>query len=162
TKNPFSVDSFPKYDTDILLTRDYLVMEKSRGGQLEVQKLSNFPDTVIDSSKINLWTKTIEPAIKYLFLFLMIIYFIGIFVVNMIGHLLLILIFSIITWVVQLIKKSGIGYGECLKLGLYAITLLVVINVVMRFAGITLAGYISWIIFLVAFFANTSTLKSNA
>ncbi len=159
TKATSPLDSFAQYDTSILVTKDYLISQKSTG-QVTVQKLSSLPDTVINQAKISDWITKLHPFLL-IFIPLMIIgIIIGAFIFTVIGNLIFLLIYSLVVWLVQKIRKTGMTYGQSYKLGFYAITLPLALDLVFGLCSFYLPWYVDAVVFLVVIFVNIRGIKA--
>ncbi len=156
TKATASMESFIRYSTTFLITSDYIIGEKSNG-QVTIQSLKGIPDMTLNRGVIASFAEKILPYLKIVIPFMILLAFIGSFIGAYIINLILLLILTLVVWIVGLIRKTGIGYGTYYKLGLYAITPLVIIS--MFGALFSLPWYVDWVVFFVLFFINTRFVK---
>lgn len=154
TTHPFVLTDFASYKTALLLTKDFIVVE-DRNGKITVNPLKSFPDAVIDQTLVlNLMNKAV-PYIKTLTPLLIPIVLIGSYIGYVIGYLFLLLISSLIVWIVYMIQKKGITYGTCYKLGLYAVTLPIIIDLILSATSIgSSPWYVTLILILIVMLAN--------
>ncbi len=157
TETPFVFDNFKKYDTYILLTADYIVGEKDNG-QVTVQPLKGIPDITINRAQIISWASSILPLLKFIIPLLLLGVLIGVFIGSVIGHMIVLLVLTLIVWIIEKIRKSGLGYGTLYKLGLYAFTPLILLSVLSFIFN--LPWYIDWAIYLVLILTNIWHIKT--
>jgi hypothetical protein len=154
TTHPFVLTDFASYKTALLLTKDFIVVE-DRNGKITVNPLKSFPDAVIDQTLVlNLMNKAV-PYIKTLMPLMIPIVLVGSYIGYVIGYLFLLLISSLIVWIVYMIQKKGISYGTCYKLGLYAVTLPIIIDLILSATSIgSSPWYVTLILILIVMLAN--------
>lgn len=161
TKAVPSADEFTKYDTQLLITKEYLITKKS-SSEISIQKITGIPDMVIDQSK---WSLLVHKAASWLRVGLPIvalIAFVFFFVIYFIGNLFFVLIFSFVAWIIQHVRKDKISYGQAYKVGLYAVTLPTLLGSLTGIFGWYMPWYLSAIIFLIIFFINHPVISSNS
>ena len=148
------MEVFKNSDTVILLTKDFLVSENSRG-KLTIEKMSKFPDTEINKAKITGWIYTAIPFLKFAIPLVLVLSFFVILIGNIIGSLVFILFSSFVIWCVMKIKKSKfVSFEQIYKLGFYSITPLVVLELILSIFNLSINWYGSLVVFLVVFFFN--------
>jgi maltodextrin utilization protein YvdJ len=154
TQTPFSMEVFENSDTLVLLTKDFLVSEDSRG-KFTIEKVSKIPDIEINKAKITGWVYTAIPYLKFAIPLILVLSFFVILVGNIIGSLVFILIASFVIWCVMKIKKSKfVSFKQIYKLGFYSITPLVILDLILSLFGLNIPWYASLVVFLVVFFFN--------
>jgi hypothetical protein len=158
TASPFTVEKFKTYDTAALLTSEFIVAEKSNG-QISVQKLQGIPNMDLNRAQLTEWGRKVLPYVKLLIPLVLLGGFVAVAIVTSAANLLLLLILTLITWIVGLVRKTGIGYGGYYKLGLYALTPLVILGIFETFFN--LPWIVDWLIFFVLFFINTRDVKKH-
>jgi len=146
------IEAYRAYDAVILLTKDYLVSEKQKG-QITVQQVKAFPDISINRGLIKDVIAKFVPYLKALFPILFLLAFIAIFVGLSISNLFFLLIMSLITWAASAAFKSGLAYGKCFSLGLYALTGPIIISLLLQIVGVHTL-YFDIPVFLLFFFLN--------
>jgi hypothetical protein len=156
TKSPATVENFKKYDTGALVTSEYIIAEKSNG-QISIQKIEGMPNVDLNRTQFMEWGRAVLPYIKLLIPFVLLAGFVVVLVVGAVANLLLLLVLTLITWIVGLIRKTGIGYGGYYKLGVYGLTPLIILGIFEIFFN--LHWIIDWAIFFVLFFINTKDVK---
>ena len=162
TQATSSVEAFAQYHTAVLITRDYIVAEKSSGGsELNVTSLSSVPDVTIDRAQLRTWADTVRPHLAWAIPALIVISYVAMYVITLINALVIIAICSLIVWAVEMLKKSKTTYGQAFKLGLYAITTPILINLIVLPFGIIFPSYILALIFLLSIFINLRTTRAS-
>lgn len=147
------LDSFKSYDTVLLVTKDYIVSEKSKG-QLSVLQLSSFPDFALDRSSITGFIGRVAPLLKLLLPLLFLLMLAGFFIGLTISNLFFLAFISLFTWAASAIMRSGLNYGHCYALGIYALTGPLLLEAVLRLVSVPVPWYASFAIFLISYFVN--------
>lgn len=157
TKAVADVATFEKYDTMVLLSKDFFVTQKGgtrSQGSYEIQSLKSFPDITVSQAKISEW---IGVARNWLVPTVIIGFIAGtilVSVVFIIGYLFELLLLSLLVFIINLIRKVPVTYGETYKLGLYALTGVVILDLLTVVSGIHLPGFVEFVLFLVIIFVN--------
>ncbi|MEK7646079.1 MAG: DUF1189 family protein [Patescibacteria group bacterium] len=154
TKAPFTIESFDAYDTVVLLTKDSLVARDDNKGKLTIQKLEDL-NVTINRAQINTWTTSIVPFLKVIIPFVLVGLAIGLFLLILISKLFLIAIGAVLLFIAGKITKSSVTYSQWFKIGLYAVTPLILIEIIALALGIDLAWYVSLLILIISVFVNT-------
>ncbi len=159
TTHPLVIQNFAAYKTLVLLTEDYAVSQE-KNGKVSVTPLKGFPDGVLDQTFIREFLNKVAPIILKLVPLLVPLGFVTAFVGYVVGYLFLLLIASLIVWIVYNIQKKDITYGTCYKLGLYAVTLSLIIDLI---ASVTQIGTVPWyaniILILIVLLANVRDVE---
>gem|GEM_PF-2508627 len=158
TKAAFTPDLFEKSDTFILLTKEQLIGKKENG-QITIQPLESFPDAVIDRTQLTKWSTDILSFFTptMIFFIVLAILIIGIllnFIVLSASHLFLNLIASFVVWVILKIQKTPFEFGQVYKLGLYAVTSIVILHVLSVLVGFPALSSISLIVLFTVLYVN--------
>jgi hypothetical protein len=155
------IEDFESEDSFALATKTALVMEDRDGGGYRVITFDRFEDegetktVVIDRS---LYLKIVEKVFSFLvylpllfgILFLLLLF---LFPFLMAGSLLLWMLFylllaTLFAWILAKIMKSPLGYKELYRLGVFALTLPILISIPMKLLGIQIPGAFSLIFFI--------------
>ncbi|MFA6294833.1 MAG: DUF1189 family protein [Candidatus Paceibacterota bacterium] len=156
TKSSLTPELFDDNKTFAFLTRDYLVYPDNNKGKLSVQSLKSVPNMVLDKVKFGEEISKIQPYIKLVIPFIIVGFFAGLFFIYTIVNLLTITIGSFIFWIINKVRKIDVTYRQAFKLGLYAITLAIIIDVVLGIIfGVNIPWYIYLLISLISMFVNT-------
>lgn len=153
TTHPLVIEDFAKYRTLLLLTKDYVVSQ-DRNGKISATSLRSMPDVVINKVAVGDFLTKAVPYIKMIIPFVLIGFYIGIYIYNTIAYLFVLLISSLILWIVYKVQKKHLSYRTCFKLGLYATTAAIVIDLVFSMASLHIAWYIDLIVILIVVLAN--------
>lgn len=150
----FDIEKFDSYQTMALLTKDLLISEKNRGGELSIQRLAGLGNLTVNREVIRSWGEKILPLKKFLLpLFILGLFVAGFFTIGVM-NLLILVAFAFVAWLIILIRKMGLTYGETYRLGLYALTAPILVNLVMSFLVWQTWLFPYLLIFLIAFFLN--------
>lgn len=154
TKSPFSLDLLKSSDTYLLMTKDFLITEDS-SGKMTVEKVSKLPDLELNRTKVNGWVYAVIPYLKFVIPLMLVIYFFVVLVANIVGSFVLILVSSCIIWcVMKILRTNFISFKQINKLGLYCITPLVVLDLLLNLFNLNIPWYASLVVFLLVFFVN--------
>jgi hypothetical protein len=121
TKSEASADSLMKYDTSLLITKNYIVYQKSNG-QIVTQSLEKVSDVVIDKAFLIQFVDKYSPYLKLLLplmaigLFIFIIFFVAF-------QFCYLFLAALLIWLIAHIKKVEMSYGKSYQLGLHLMTL---------------------------------------
>lgn len=158
TVSPFSMDLYYEYSTEILITKDSLIARKSNG-QITIQPLKSFPDGELNRAKIFEWIGLAQPFFKFVIPVTAIFYFtvtlFGLFVANLI----FLLIASLVVLLILKLQKKSIPYSTIYRQGLYAITALMIIEVLYSILGLNPGFFVSLVLFEISYFINTHTAE---
>lgn len=127
-----SVDpaDFERYDTMLILGKDSVGTD-NREGKVQIQNFSryDFDDFSLDKEKVLLFVGMVLNFLKWallaLFLFLPIILFIGL----AIQYLIYLIFGALIIWLIAKLRKVDLTYGTAYKLGLYLLTLPILVDI---------------------------------
>jgi hypothetical protein len=155
TKVPFDTTYFEASNTFAFLTKDSLIVQDDQKGKISIQSLREMPDVTINSNKINEWAGAIPTFLKFVIPSLVVMIYVGLFLLIVISKLFLIAIAATLLFIAGKISKSAFTYGQWFKLGLYAVTPLIIIEIIALGFGINLAWYVSMFVLLISVFVNT-------
>lgn len=121
TNTPFSKTQLDQYKTVAWLTKDSIVYKKS---DLETRSysLTEIKDFKLNKAFVDSLSNMISPWLKFLGPALMFLAFIGIYL-SYDFKLIYLLALAAVIWLLAKIFKKTLPYGQSYKLGLYAITL---------------------------------------
>jgi hypothetical protein len=154
TKTQFSLGYFEAVKSDVLLTKDHMVLRKSNG-QITIEPLKNFPDVSLSRAKIFEWISNSQPFFKFVIPIAVAFYFIAILIGSVVSNLTFLVISSFIIWITLKIQKKKINFEQIYKQALYAITSLLILEVILAVFGITISVLLSFLIFISVYFINT-------
>lgn len=121
TKNPFSLELFKEYKSEVWVGKNFIVITK-RQFDYEIKDVSSAPDFSLDKARILGWVEKISSYHVllslgfFLFLFLA---FLGFFAISLVPYLILTLL--IMGWTA--LRKAKISYGNSYRVILHAATL---------------------------------------
>ena len=155
TKATFDMTSFEAADAFAFLTKDSLIVRDDQKGKVTIQSLKEMPDVQLNKAKITGWISMVPTLLKVIIPSLVVMIYVGLFLLIVISKLFLISIAAILLFVAGKITKSQVTYSQWFKLGLYAVTPLIVIEIIALGFGIDLAWYVSMLVLLATVFVNT-------
>ncbi|MEO8637694.1 MAG: DUF1189 family protein [Candidatus Taylorbacteria bacterium] len=158
TKGVFAIDTFSTYDTSLFLTKDYFVSAKNEGQELSIQKLPPSLNVTINRAQLSTWVEKIRPWLVCIIPLFIVGLFVAIYLANIVLSLFMILILSVIIWIVALIRKQNFSYSQIYKLGLYGVTVVVMLRVLYFLLGVPSFWFIDSVIFLLLMFLNTKKI----
>ncbi|HSW48424.1 MAG TPA: DUF1189 family protein, partial [Candidatus Saccharimonadales bacterium] len=147
TKTPFSVTQFNKYSTLAWVTSDSILVKDKNQGELKAIDLTKVQDFTLNRNSVNTFASKATPWLKLLLPIVTVGIVVGLFIVNMF-LMVYILFVAILIWVVLKLIKKPLSYGEAYKVGMYAITLELLVGVVVAFLHLTGFPFMSIIITL--------------
>lgn len=121
TSTSFSKTQLDQYEATVWLTKDSIVYKKS---DLETRSysLTEIKDFKLNKDSLNSLSDMISPWLKFLGPALMFLAFIGIYL-SYDFKLIYLLALAAVIWLLAKLFKKTLPYGQSYKLGLYAITL---------------------------------------
>lgn len=128
TKISFSTSKFDEYKVPAWVTKDSIVYKKSNV-ETSTYSLSRMKDFTLNQQVINSYYKMFSPYLKFVGPILLLLSFIGIFLIFDFRLIYLLLLASII-WLLGKIFKQTLGYGQAYKVGLHAITLGLIVELI--------------------------------
>ncbi|MBI4038849.1 DUF1189 family protein [Candidatus Daviesbacteria bacterium] len=128
TKTPFSAAQFESYQVSTWVTKDAIVYKKN-DIETNTYNLNKIKDFKLNKELINSYYQMFSPYLKFAGPILIFLAFVGIFLSYDFRLLYLLLISSLI-WLLGKILKYNLVYGQSYKLGLHAITLGLIVELV--------------------------------
>lgn len=130
TKTPFSQTQFDSYKTAVWITKDSVVYKKSNF-ENRSYSLNKMKDFTLNKEVINSYYKNFSPYLKFVGPVLFLLSFLGIFLSFNFRLLHLLLLASLI-WLLGKLFKNTVSYGQSYKLGLHAITLGLIVDLLIN------------------------------
>lgn len=127
TKTSYSAQQFADYDTTAWLTKDTLFVITS--SQTRVVDLKTLGNLTINESTINGWIQKLSPYFPLIGIVLIIFTALGLFLVYML-KLFYLLFLGVLIWGVAKIFKWNFKYGQSYRIGIFAITLPLLVDLV--------------------------------
>lgn len=134
TKNPFTIDKMMSYQTASLLTSDSVVVNNS--DKLQSYPLTKAEDQVITKSIVRGWGEKVEKFIPAMMPIIAILIFVVAFIVYMFS-LVFVFFLAILVFLIFKILKIKASYKKAYQIGLHAITLPLVIDM-LNFSGMNI------------------------
>ncbi len=129
TKTPFSSTQMHNYNTLAWLTKDSLFYMNDRKAKIEAFDLHEVSNLTINKNLIQEITSHLQPYYHYITPVLTIGAFLFFWSVYQ-GYLFYLLIVASLIWLLSRVCNWGLDYGGSYKVGMYALTLPLLINVV--------------------------------
>ncbi len=140
TTTPFSKTQLDQYKVTAWLTKDSIIYKKS---DLETRSYSliEIKDFKLNKDSLDSLSNMISPWLKFVGPAVMFVAFIGIYLFYDI-RLIYLLLLAAVLWLLSKLFKQTLSYGQSYKLGLYAITLGLIVELLVsltsnltRFSG---------------------------
>ncbi len=160
TTTDFTIEKFKSSDSLAYLSKDYLIYQEGNG-QIKLQSLKAINNLTISQKNISDWLGKVLPYIKvltpFIFVALLVIYFSG----SVVGNLIFILISSLIIFIVEKIRKNEVPFKTIYKRGFHLITAVIILNLVLFVFGFNSIWPVSLALFLWLYYSNIkiSTVK---
>lgn len=162
TKTPFSASQFNQYNTIAWLTKDSLFYKDGEGQDLRGYQLSEIDDLTINRSLAQQTTKYLEPWYNLITYLLFVAVLLGLTFVNIL-NLLYLLVLAALIWLMAKIFKWGLEYSQAYKVGMYAITLSLLVDTLLtlthRWTNISGFNLMFSLIALAVVYLNLSKTK---
>lgn len=166
TKTPYSSQQFADYDTTAWLTRDTLFVKDT--SQTRVIDLKNIGNITINEATINGLIQKLSPYFPLLGVALILFTGLGLFLAYMF-KLLYLLFLAVLIWGVAKIFKWNFKYGQSYRIGLFAITLPLLVDLIVsssskwtHFYGFPfMFTIISLVVVIINFTKTNKTTKSH-
>lgn len=133
TKTPYSVEKFAEYKANAWLTKDALVYKNS-SVEMRTYKLTNVKNFKLNKEVLNSYLNMATPYLKFVGPVLSILTFIGLYL-SYDFRLIHLLIIATLILVLGKIFKQETSFGTSYKLGLYAITLGLIVDIIVGLTG---------------------------
>lgn len=137
TNTPFSASKFNEYKTAVWLTKDSVFYQGQNTSEIKAYDLSKIDNFTVNKDLINSLADKIKPWIKFVAPVLSIAILIGVYI-SYDFKLFYLLFLALIILVLSKILKKDLSYWNAYKLGLYGMTLGLIID---TFLGLT-SGFI--------------------
>lgn len=162
TTTPYSEDSFKKYDTFALLTRDSAYYKADKNQPVKNISLSTVKDLTIDRASLTALLNKYSPMAKWLTPILIILVGFLLFLFYILRLVYAILLGVLILLLSRIIQPS-LSFGQSYKVAIYAMTLGLLVEVLLTIAspllGIRGFPFMVTILSLVVFVVNFKTEK---
>lgn len=162
TKTPYSEDSFNKYDTFTLLTRDSLYYRSDKNVEIRSASLSNVSNLTIDRASLTSLLNKYSPLVKWLIPLAIILLGFILFLFYILRLFYAIFLGLVILLTSRIIQPS-LSFKQSYKVAIYAMTLGLLAEVVLSIAspllGIRGIPFMVTILSLIVFVINFKTQK---
>lgn len=133
TKIPYSPEKFEEYKVGLWVTKDSIVY---RENNLETRtySLKQVQNFKLNKEAVDSFYKSASPYFKFIGPALLVISFIGIYLAYAF-RLLYLLILGALIWLLSKVFKYALSFGQSYKIGLYAVTLGLIAELVINLTG---------------------------
>ncbi len=128
TKTPFSPEKFDQYKTTAWVTKDSIVYKKNNY-ETNTYSLTKIKDYKLNKEVLSSYYNIISPYLKFVGPILILLAFLGIYLSYNLRLIQLLMVAAFIL-VLGKILKQNFGFWQSYKLGLYAITLGLIVDLV--------------------------------
>lgn len=128
TKQTFSPEKFNLYKAAAWVTKDSIVYKKSEV-ETRTYSLAQVKDFKLNQQVLNSFYQKFSPYLKFVGPILLVLSFIGLYLAYVLRLIHLLLLASLI-WLLSRIFKQTLEFGQSYKVGLYAITLGLIVDLV--------------------------------
>lgn len=126
TATPFSVSQFNQYRTFVWLTRDSIFLKGDKP-EIRTFDLSQVKDSTINKATLNFYRDKFSPWLKFI-IPIIIVGGVLLFFLSYTFRLLYLLLLSLLILVLAKVLKSGLNLGQAYKVGLYGMTLALLVE----------------------------------
>ncbi|MGE5042090.1 MAG: DUF1189 family protein [Candidatus Levyibacteriota bacterium] len=133
TKTPYSSSQFNAYRTVAWVGKDTVFMVGDNNGQIKTVDLSKVSDFKLNRTSVDSFITQVKPWLKVITPVVAVGIILGLFMLH-VFRLLYLLFLALLIWLLAKIMKKNQSYGVSYKMGMYAMTLGMVLEVVFDFA----------------------------
>jgi hypothetical protein len=131
TGTSYSAAQFNQYETFAWLTRDTLFYRSGKHGEVKASDLSQFSGYFrIDKAVIDGLAQVVRPYLGFIGPLIAIGAFFVFFIASSF-RLVHLLVLALFIWVIALVLKKKIGYGASYKIGVYAMALPIIVELIL-------------------------------
>lgn len=130
TKTPFSPQKFDEYKVGAWITKDSIIFKKN-DYETRTYSLTKIKDYKLNKEVLDSYQKILQPYLKFIGPILLLLSFVGIYL-SYTFRLIHLLIISLLIWLLTKIFKTDLTYGQSYKIGLYAITVGLIVDLVVN------------------------------
>ncbi|OGK52363.1 hypothetical protein A2966_01695 [Candidatus Roizmanbacteria bacterium RIFCSPLOWO2_01_FULL_41_22] len=146
------VDDFKKYHTLFLVTRNAVVYPDRQQQSMSTYRVSYFDEVknfILDQTLYQNFINKLLPYLDYLQPLLVVFAVVGIFIFPvlgasfvMTGHLIYLLIMSVLLWLIAKVFKNHLSYKKVFQLSIHGLTLPIVVVFLLGLFTVTISGLI--------------------
>lgn len=152
TKNIFTFESFNRFDTAVMISKDYLVYTDNRG-KIIAESAKTLPPVVVNANNLNVWIHEGAAIGRSLLPLLPIVVLLGL-VFLFISYVPQILLIALIVWAALAIRKDSRGYLDALRITLHAVTAVLLLGTLLAIFSIWLPLFVPTILTAIIALAN--------
>ncbi len=163
TSKSVDANDFERYDTMLILGKDSVGSRDARQGKVQIQNFSryNFDDFQLDKEKVLSLVGMLFNFLKWVFLALLFVLPLLIFVGLSVKYLVYLIFGALIIWLVAKLRKVDLTYGTAYKLGLYLLTLPILVNVLSSVVHFLNAPFVFTLILAVITYINLESPSAS-
>lgn len=128
TKTPFSTTQFDTYQAAVWVTKDSVVYKRDNF-ETRAYSLTRIKDFKLNKAVLNSYQQIISPYLKFVIPLVLLLGFVSGYLLYTV-RLIYLLFLSSIIWLLGKIFKQALSFGQSYKLGLHAITLGLIMDLV--------------------------------
>ncbi len=151
TKEDFSYEAYTDSQSFVYVTKSVVAIPDNGRGQVKLNSLSKFGDIVIDHDKFTSLVSMFFSFIKKLAIFAIIPVFVFVYVFNTASNIIFIAVLSFIIWLIQMLTAKNKSYGAIFLEGLYLITPLIILDVLLVLIGVGSITLLDIVIYLLLY-----------
>lgn len=161
TKTPFTVAQFNKYQTIAWVTGDSIMVKDENKSQFRAIDLTQIENFTLNKQAVNSFIDKATPFIKLVVPIVIAGILVGLYIAHI--FLLFYLLFvAVLIWALLKIIRKPLSYGEAYKVGMYAITLELLLGVAMGFFDLHGFPFMSLIVTLLVVLFNFQAAPSQS
>lgn len=122
----------PDKESGVLLARDYVVTHQHERNKTEIQRFKDIPNFSFTKGELMKWFDKFSGGLPLFLFFLLLL---ALFVVFVISKLIYISLISLFVWIAAEFGKKEWKFSEIFTVGLYAVTLPTLINLILMLVG---------------------------
>ncbi len=154
TTKPFSLEQFKTYSAFAWLTKTEIVMLKGTDNQMQIVPLSTLGNFELTKPWILDKEATLYKMLPWMTCVLIVIIFFALCFANFAGTLIILFLYAFIIWLIAKLKKVELSYKNSYKIGIHAMTLLILAGIFVRFLGSLDNFFIKLLVLLVIVYFN--------
>jgi hypothetical protein len=154
TTKAFNLDDFRSYSAYALLTKTDLILPKDPSGGAQIIPLAKVHDVVITKALLLEKEAKLITLLPALMVFILACAYVGFFILNFIGTLIMLLIFACFIWLLAKAKGEALTYKKAYQVGLHASTIVLFLNILGLFISALSPFFIKLVAILLIVYIN--------
>lgn len=161
TKTPYSVSGFNKYQALVWLTRDSVFLKDQNSFQVRSIILSQLGDFQLNKQTLSSLVDQLSPWLKFIGPLLFIFAILGFFMLYSF-RLVYLLLLALVIWLLSTIFKWSLNYSSSYKVGLYALTLAFLVEILTGIIKLPTFSFMFTIVTIIVVLVNMFQAKRVA